>query len=294
MSPVLELYLFALLAALFWGVSPVLTKSGLVRGGTSLQGSIVVVVVGIVCYLAGLAVFGDFEGLRSISPIAVLAFTVSGVVGAVAWMASFVGVDRVGASINSAGFNTHPLFATVVAFLFLGEALSLQTTLGIVIIVVGLTVIALSKGGDRTGWSVTDLAFPIAASAAYAASNVVRRYGLTETSVTTLEAITVNSIATLIALFVYAAATGSKELLPPKEAAGPFVWSGLLSAFALFFLFEAFDRGSVAVVSALSGLSPVFATVMIAVFMADIERVTLKVVLGVLAVVGGTTLITLA
>lgn len=294
MSPVWELYLFALLAALFWGISPALTKSGLVRGGTSLQGSIVVILVGMLCYLTGLAVFGNLDGLRSISPVAMLAFTVSGGVGAVAWVAYFVGVDRIGASVNSAGFNTHPLFATIVAFLLLGEALSLQTVVGIIVIVVGLTVIALSKGGDRTGWSVVDLAFPIAASAAYAASNVVRRYGLTETSVTTLEAVTVNSIATLVALFVYAAMSGTRELLPPKKAVGPFVWSGLLSAFALFFLFEAFDRGSVAVVSALSGLSPVFATVIIAVFMADIERVTFRIVAGVLTVVGGTTLITLA
>ncbi|MFO7926006.1 MAG: EamA family transporter [Halobacteriota archaeon] len=294
MSPVSEVYLFALFAALLWGISPVFTKSGLVRGGTSLQGSLVVVFVGTLCYVAALAIVGGLSNLPSISPIALLVFASSGVAGALSWMSYFVGVDRVGASINTAGFNTHPLFATVVAFLILGETLSVQTALGILTIVVGLTVIATSKGGDRAGWSVADLTFPLLSSGAYAVSNVVRRFGLTRTDVTTLEAVTVNSIATLAALFVYAAVTRDTRLVPPKETVRPFVLSGLLSALAFFFLFEAFDRGSVAVVSALSGLSPVFATVIVAVFLADVERVTRGIVTGVVLVVGGATLITLA
>ncbi|MFC4248771.1 EamA family transporter [Natribaculum luteum] len=289
-----DVYLFALLAALFWGASPVLTKSGIVRGGTSLQGSLVVVAVGTICYFASLAVLGDVTDLLSLSPIAVLVFTSSGAAGAVAWMASFTGVDRVGASINSAGFNTHPLFATVIALLFLGEAMSLQTTFGIVVIVVGLTVVATSKGGDKAGWDIAELVFPLSAAAAYAVSNVVRRYGLTRTSVTTLEAITVNAIATLAALLVYAAVARDRQLVPPVDALRPFIWSGLLSAFALFFLFEAFARGSVAIVSALSGLSPVVATVVSAVVLTDIERVTLGIATGVSLVVCGATLITLA
>ncbi|MFB6155521.1 MAG: EamA family transporter [Haloferacaceae archaeon] len=294
MGPVPDVYLFALLAALLWGASPVLTKSGIVRGGTSLQGSLVVVTVGVICYLGGLVAVGGVGGLLSLSPVALLVFTVSGTAGAVAWLSSFVGVDRVGASINSAGFNTHPLFATVIALLALGEALSLQTTAGIVVIVVGLTVVATSKGGDREGWRVSDLVFPLSASAAYAFSNVVRRYGLTRTSATTLEAITVNALATLLALLVYATVTRDRRLVPPVGAFRAFAVSGLLAAFALFFLFEAFARGSVAVVSALSGLSPVVATVVTAVFLADVERVTRGVVAGVSLVVCGATLITLA
>lgn len=224
----------------------------------------------------------------------VYVFAFAGVAGALAWLTSFVGVDRVGASINTAGFNTHPLFATVVAFLLLGEKLSAQIGVGVIIIVGGLTVIGTSNGGDRAGWSPIDLAFPLLASAAYAVSNVVRRFGLTQTDVTTFEAITINSIATLGALFAYAAVTRDIQLLPPKEAMRPFVLSGLFSGFALLSLFEAFNRGSVAVVSALSGLSPVFATVIAAVFLADVERVTAGIVVGVLLVVCGALLIALA
>lgn len=294
MGPVSAVHLFALLAALMWGISPVFTKSGIVRGGTSLQGAVTVVAVGAGCYLVGLAVRGDIGALLTLSPLALLLFAASGTMGAAAWLASFVGVDRVGASINTAGFNTHPLFATVVALSVLGETLSLQTTFGIVVLVVGLAVVAASKGGDRSGWDLIDLVFPLSAAAAYALSNVVRRYGLTSTTVTTLEAITVNAFATLVALLVYAAATSDRQLVPPRDSLRAFVSSGFLSAVALFSLFEAFARGSVAVVSALSGLSPVVATVVSAVFLADVERVTLGVVTGAGLVVCGATLITIA
>jgi drug/metabolite transporter (DMT)-like permease len=47
-------------------------------------------------------------------------------------------------------------------------------------------------------------------------------------------------------------------------------------------------------VSALSGLSPVVATIVAAVLLADVERVTRGVVAGAALVVCGTTLITLA
>jgi uncharacterized membrane protein len=294
MAPSTDVYFFALLPALLWGINPIFNKKGIVRGGTPLQGALVVVSVGVGCYLLGLTLLGDIFGMASLSLSGVFIFLLSGVVGAGAWLASFIGVDRVGASISTAGFNTHPLFATAVALVFLGEQLSTQTVLGIVILVGGLTLVGVSKGGDRSGWELYELVFPLSASAAYALSNVVRRYGLTRTDITTLEAITINASATLVVLLIYAAVTRDRKIVPPPASRRAFALSGLLSAGALFFLFEAFDRGSVAVVSALSGLSPAFATIVAAVLLADVERVTRGVVAGAALVVCGTTLITLA
>jgi uncharacterized membrane protein len=293
MSVPAELFVFSLAPALLWGISPTFTKRGLVGGGTSLQASVVVVTVGAVCYWLGLVALGDPSHLRMLSVRSVAIFSVSGVVGAVAWLASFTGVKRVGASVNTAGFNTHPLFATLVAFVWLRETLSVQTVVGIGVVVVGLATVAASKGGDRGGWRRRDLAFPVLAAIAYSVSNVVRRFGLTTTTARTLEAIAINAVATLVVLLVYAAVVREQRVLPPRSSLYNFLVSGTLSAFALFFLFEAFARGPVAIVSALSGLSPVVATLVAAVTLSDVERVTAGVVAGAAFVVVGATLITL-
>lgn len=289
-----SVYVLSLVAALLWGVGPSLTKRGIVNGGTSLQGSLVVVGVGLVCYLAVTAVTGGLAGLSRLSPTTYAVFLTSGALGAFSWLVYFAAVDRLGASVGEAGFTTHPLFATVVAFVVLGEALSPLTALGVTVVVAGLVVVAASDGGDREGWRLYELGFPLSAAAAHAVSNVVRRFGLTRTPVTTLEAITVNVVATFLVLLLYAAATRQRALRPSPGSFRYFLGSGLVSAVAFLLLFEAFARGSVAVVSAIAGLAPVFATVVAAVFLADVERVTRGVLAGVTLVFAGVVLITTA
>lgn len=290
-----DVVLYSLIPAVMWGLSPTFTKRGIVRGGSSLQASVVVVAVGVICYGVGLAFVGRLTSLGTLSPTVWLVFTGSGIAGAVAWLASYTGVDKVGASVNSAIFNSHPLFATVIALFSLGEALSPQTAVGIMVLVIGLLLVADSKGGNRGGWARSYLVFPIIASGAYAISNVVRRYGLTMTSVTTLEAITINAVVTFVILILYGSVRRETSILPPSfDAFRAFAISGFLSAVALFFLFEAFARGPVAIVSALSGLSPVIATLVTAVMLSDVEKVTRRVIAGACLVVVGAALISLA
>lgn len=290
----LDVYLLAILPAILWGISPILSKRGMDLGGTSLRAAVVVVAVGTVLYwLVLFAVSNPLARLPTLALPTVVIFLLSGVFGAAVWFASYTGVERVGASVNSAGFNTHPLFATVLALVWLREALTVQTLAGIGVLIAGLVLIGLSNGGDVTGWSLRDLAFPLAAASAYAVSNVIRRYGLTTTSATTLEAITINTTATLVALVVYLLYDGRGSLnAPSKLVDAYFVASGILSAGALFFLFEAFDRGSVAVVSALSGTSPIFAVAFTYVLISDLERVTRRVTVGASLIVAGAVLIT--
>lgn len=289
-----DVYVFALLPAILWGVSPILSKRGMELGGTSLRASVVVVAVGTTTYwLVVSATSSPLAVFASLPPSTVGVFLVSGGVGAIVWFASYVAIDRVGASVSSAGFNTHPLFATVLALVWLDEALGPLTIAGIVVLIAGLVLIGLSEGGDVTGWRVWELVFPLSAAAAYAVSNVVRRYGLTRTSATTLEAITINSTATLVVLLAYLLYDGTESVRPPSRLVDVyFAGSGLLSAGALFFLFEAFDRGSVAVVSAVSGTSPIFAVLFTYALLSDIEAVTARIVAGAVLVVVGAVLIT--
>ena len=290
-------YALALVPALLWGFSPVLSKRGMAAGGTSLQASVTVVIVDSTLFLIALAVLQGGDAFAGLTMETLGVFVLAGVFGtALGRLATFAGVDRVGASVNSAGVSARPLFATMLAVVFLGEAASLSTAVGIVVLVAGLASLALAKGGDISGWEPYELLFPIAAAGFFAVGNVLRRYGLTSSDVTSLEAVALNELAAMVVLFGYALARGrvGEVLGSPRETWGYFAASGTITAVALLSLFAAFGHpeGVVAVVDPLAATAPLFTTVFAYYLLGDLERVTRGVVIGAALVVLGVALVT--
>ncbi|MFC4439795.1 MULTISPECIES: DMT family transporter [Natrialbaceae] len=293
----LEVLALALVPAILWGFAPIFDKRGMAAGGGSVQASLVVVVVELICYwLAIAALYGRsaFAGL-TLEVLAVFAF--AGVIGtALGRITIFVGVDRVGASLNSTILSTRPLFATLIALAFLGEPLGPITGLGIVILVAGVSTLTLSKGGDLGGWRPRDLLWPIAAAATFAVANVSRRYGMLETPISALEAVAINETAGLIVLVGYALAVrGTAVLSRPRETYRYFTGSGLLTTVAMLSLMAALglEEGRIAVVDPLVATAPLFTLLFAAALLRDLERVTRGVVAGAALVVVGAVLITI-
>jgi len=291
----LGVYALPLLTAVLWGFTPILDRRGMDGGGSSLQASLVVVVVDSTLYwLALVALRGSLPAL----PLATLGiFAAAGVVGtALGRLAVFAGVARVGASVSSAGTSARPLFAAALAVVWLGEPITTPTALGIVAVVGGLVALSLSRGGDLGGWSARDLAFPVGAAAFFAVGNVVRRYGLTRTAIDPLAAVAVNETAALLALAGYALVRGRGDVLrAPRRTYGYFAVSGALTAVALLSFFAAFalPAGRVALVDPLEATAPLFTIVFAAALLGDVERVTRGVVAGAVLVVVGAVLVTL-
>lgn len=286
----------ALAAAAIWAVSMIMLKRGLAAGGTIIQGSVAVAGVDTVVYWATigtLAVGGSSFSGFSIAVVPI--FIASGVIGTtIGRVLSFDGIDRVGASVNSAAISTRPLFATLLALAFIGEAVSPEILAGIVILVAGLVVLARSKGGDLRGWQPHELAFPILAAVTFATSDVLRRFGLTETAVSPLEAVAFHETAGWLGLLAVAAWRYDLGV-PPRPALLAFGASGVLNAVSLLLYFQALAMpgGSVAVVTALVGTAPLFVTALGAVMLADLERITRGVVVAAVLVVTGAALITI-
>lgn len=291
-----DVYALSLVPAVLWGFSPILSKRGMAAGGGSVQAALVVVVVDSIVYWTVLLAVSGTDPFDGVDATAFAIFFVAGLIGtAVGRVAVFAGVHRVGASINSAGISARPLFATFIALVWLGEPVGPLTGIGVVVLVAGLVVLAVSKGGDLAGWRPRDLAFPLAAALAFAVGNVMRRFGLTTTAVTTLQAVTVNETAALIGLVAFAVATRGRGVFDaPRRTYLYFTGSGLLTALALLALFEALDRGPVAVVDPLAGTAPLFTTVFAALLLGDLERVSKGVVAGAALIVVGAGLITVA
>ncbi|MFB6198072.1 MAG: EamA family transporter, partial [Halobacteriaceae archaeon] len=205
---------------------------------------------------------------------------------------SVTGVHRVGASINSAGISTRPLFATLLAAAWLGETVTAVTIVGIVILVSGLVVLTTSKGGDISGWDPIHLVYPLAAAAAFGFGNVLRRLGLQGANVTLLEAVAINEFAALVVLASYAVWQDREDVMQaPRSTYAYFAGSGTITAVALLSLFAALQIGRVVVVDPLAATAPLFTTVFAAVFLRDLEQVTRGVVAGAVLVVAGVALI---
>ena len=287
-------FLLAFVPALLWGLSPIFSKRGMAGGGSSLQAALTVVVVDSTLYAAALIALEGGAIVATLTPASVALFVSAGVVGtALGRLAVFAGVDRVGASINSAVISTRPFFAGLLAVLFLGEPVSAVTVAGIVVLVVGLVVLALSRGGDLTGWRPRELLYPLAAAAAFGVGNVARKFGLdTFADVSVLDAVALNELGGLVALAAYAVAKGRTDVLQaPRRTYGYFATSGTITAVALLSLFAALRVGRVVIVDPLVATAPLFTLVFAAVFLRDLERVTSQLLVGVVLVVVGVVLI---
>lgn len=290
-----SVYLLALLPAVLWGFTPILSKRGMAGGGSSLQAALVVVAVDSTLYASALFVVQGVDWFVSLSLWGFALFFVSGVVGtALGRLAVFTGVDRVGASINSATISSRPLFATILAIVFLGEGVGTATIVGIVVLVAGLAVLALSQGGDLSGWERTDLLYPLAAAVMFGAGNVARRYGLvTFPDITLLEAVALNEFGALVALGAYLLVAGRWDIFhAPKRTYAYFTGSGTITAVALLSMFAALQQGRVAIVDPLVATAPLFTPIFAVIFLRDLERVTKGVIGGAALVVLGVTLIT--
>jgi len=290
-----EVVSLAILTAVGWGASDPLSKMGMEHGGTPFQASLTVIFVSVVVYWGALLI----QGLSpmALAPWVVGLFIVTGLVAtSLARVLSYTGIQRAGASVSTATVNTRPVWATVMAVAFLGEAITAQAILGILFVVAGLIALAFSEGGDITGWNNVDLLFPLAAALIFAVGNVTRRFAFTETNTTALQGVAINETAGLVGLLVYLLYRHGNDfdsfLRAPKRAYAYFVGCGLLSAFSLFVLFAALSRGRVVIVDPLSSPTSLFAILFTALFLRGIEVITRQLIVGAVLVVVGVVLMT--
>lgn len=290
----LDVVALALLPALLWGFEPIVSKRGLNAGGQSMQAAVTAIVMSTVFYwLALFAVQGPSRLMEGVDAASIGVFVVAGLVGtAVGRLGMFAGIHRVGASISNAAMNVRPLFATAIALVWLGEPVGPLVGVGVVVLVAGLLLLTVSKGGDLGSWKPRHLLIPLAAALAFAFGNVIRRFGFTTTDVGVLQAVTINETTALIALGGYVLVRNREALTePPRVTYRYFAVSGSITAVALLSLFAAFERGPVAVVDPIAALAPLFTTFFAYFLLRDVERITRGIVAGVALVVIGVALI---
>mgnify|MGYP001360458494 CR=1 FL=1 len=285
----IDVYLAALAAAIVWGIDPILSKRGMAYGGHPLQAAFAIISIGTIIFWVALFLTQGSNAILGISPRIAIIFLAGGLLGTTLGRISFyIGIDKVGASIAGIGASTLPAFAAILALFFLNEPLSILHSLGILLVIIGLSLLATSKGGNISGWSFKDLSLPIFAGFAFGLGQVIRRYGLVETPATVLQAIALNDTAAFLGLFSFLLFYRRDLLsLPPLPATIRFVAAGIISSLGLFLAFTALDIGRVAIVSTLISTAGLFTVLLSFLFLRDLELITKKVAIGAIFVAVG-------
>jgi uncharacterized membrane protein len=293
-SPQATVFLLALTVAVTWGFSPILEKRGLSRGGNPVQASVVFVGVSVFLYWATLLVFRGGSSLTSLNTLVVSVFGVAGFIGtALGRVAIFEGVKRVGPSISSAGVSARPVFSGALAWVWLGERLTVSQLTGITVLVVGLVLLSVSDGGDIGGWNRSDLLLPVGAAGFFGLGFVIRRFGLSEFDITPLQAVAVNETAALLSLILFASLNTDTKFNTSKKSYIYFILAGVITAIGLLAFFTALSipEGKVASVDPIAATAPLFTVFFSRLSSRTPEKITRRLLLGLVLTVLGAILI---
>jgi drug/metabolite transporter (DMT)-like permease len=273
----------ALLSSVFLGTAVVLANVGL-RYLHPARGALVSIPSTTVAYwlLAPFLLHG--EGWNA------AAFAIFAAVGvvfpAVVTLLNFASNRITGPTIAGTVSSTTPLFAVLIAIVFLGEPLTIAASAGTAAIVLGVIAFAGRGAGGARAWTAWAILLPLAGAAIRGGAQAVVKGGLAlwpEPFVAVLVGYTM-SCATIFA--------AGRALVP--ESAAPFNRRGVLwfasvgacNGAGILAMYAALARSQVSVVSPLVATYPLFTLALSALFLRD-EKFGPRVLLGVALTVAG-------
>ncbi len=203
----------------------------------------------------------------------------------------YVGITRIGVARAGTLRGTSPLFALMLALIFLHERPTILVYAGTLFTVASIWLLS-SRDGGPGAWKFIDLLLPLSAAFFSALSQNLRKAGLL-IDPDPVPAAAITTSTSLAIFVVFLLATGKISLVKPHKKSLPFFGSAaLVSASAQLLNFVALDTGQVSVIVPLLNTSPLFTVLLGSLFLRDLEKINLRVLLGVLLMVAGMAIIT--
>jgi transporter family protein len=266
--------LYAVIAGLFWGTSPVLVKRGLAHSNVSAatliqQGTILVTLV------VATLVEGDLVA-KNISLSALLVFSVTGVVGAYLGRTLFVkSIDQIGAARAQSLNNSSPLITVFLAALVLGERLSFYVIAGVVLIVSGIFFVTdPESNADGTARRTLTLTSALA-TLCYGIVPVMKKIGTDFGGPPVLGALVMH--ATGLVLLVTLGSLLKIELKRqkvPLDSLICFIAAGILYAIGSTFTFKALIYAPASIAAPIWSAQPIVSFLLVKALLKGIEEVT--------------------
>jgi drug/metabolite transporter (DMT)-like permease len=274
-------------SALFFGALAVTIRFALARGIDAEAASrVTTVLAGVIC--ASLAfVTGDFSGVvwSDTWPFFVTGLFAPGI-SQILFTRS-VGV--IGPSRTAIAVGISPVLSGAIAVTVLGEPLHIALVLGTLFVVGGGTLLVSERGGPAAMLSL-GIALSLGAALLFSVRDNLVRWAARGSEVPGFVAATASLVsATLVILIVVMSRPNARERI--RQAARPFVPSGLVYGVSYACLYSAFDRGRVTIVAPLVATESLFAVLISIVVLRRSERIGPRLLFAAALVVGGGALI---
>jgi uncharacterized membrane protein len=282
---------YALANAFLFALHNMFTKKGLrySNPATAVISSLLINIV----FLWGVSIL--FVPLSSLTSASILIFVVVGLFQpGLTRLLTYKGIDALGVAITDPIRATTPLFSAIMAIIFLGEKITVPIIVATLTIMAGITLLSWRSGSLKLVGSAVFLWYPIAASALAGASQVARKFGLAAVPHPFLAAAVTASSSFVVSILTLWYVEKSEETWKMnRHCFWWFLAAGVTISLGMTCIYYALDLGKVSVVIPISSTGPFFSLVFAALFLRDVERVTLKIVLAAAMIVGGVLVLTL-
>jgi len=275
--------LLGALSAFLFGAMTVLVRLALARGVPAPAGTLFTIFPACLVTAAVAAAHGEWN-VTTAWPFVFAGLLAPGT----AQILFTFGVRDAGASRTSVTVGTAPLFAVVTALVFLDEPLVAGLVLGAALIVTGGIVLA-SERSTPEHFKRIGLVYALVGTVAFASRDTFIRWLIDDATDVdpTLAAFVTMLTGTLVAL-AFALATRTRLT---AKAARAFVPAALCYGLSYVFLFEAFARGRVSIVSPIVATESLWGVTISWLVLRRSENVGRKLVMGAALVVSGGVLI---
>ena len=282
----MDAVLLGLLAGVLFGAMTVAVRAGLLRGGDSALGGVVITgsAFVIAAALAVPSVAAEGLDLDTLLPFAAIGFFVPGL----SQLLFILAVRYAGPSRAAILIGTAPLGSVLLAMALLDEPLRPALLAGTGLIVAGGAALALDPGRPA-GFRGIGVVLALACAALFAGRDNAVRWIARGDDVPPLQATALTLLAATLATALYVAVTRRDVTAPVvRRTARAFVASGVLLAFAYAALVTGFDRGDVGIVAPLNATQSLWGIAFAALVYGQREAIGRRTVLAsALIVLGG-------
>ena len=284
--------ILALFSSFLIGATTILMKKAIERANPTSAMLMVTLVGTIVLLLISIFTIP----VNYLNSASIIYFVVGGVFSPalVRWL-YFISLDRIGPSVSSSILATGPAFTAIMALVFLKEKITLQISLGIILIIAGIVIFELDLNNEKGigKRSRKDLAFPLLAAFLFSFAVVARKMGLNILNSPIL-GVTVGFVTSLV---IYAGmCLVSKKLRASisiaKKDLPYFCGAGIFLTAAWLVMFYALSMGDAIIVTPLANLHPLVVLLLSYFFFFFVEKISKGILIGTCAVVLGVLLIT--
>lgn len=278
---------FSFQAALCFSIAHILIRRGLVESN-AMTGSFISLFMSAVVLWALVPFAGSISVLWT---PAVLIFVASGILApGIGRTLSYVGIEKIGVARSVPVANSSPIFASVFAVVFLAEDWVLQNIVGTVLVISGVVSLSMAKPAQGE-WRKLDIVYPLIGAIAFGASAILRKAGLGFIDIPLLAAAVTAGSAVIFSFALLQIQGGREAFKITRRSASWLTAAGLFNTAAMLSVFYALSHGKVVVVEPLVSANPVLTLLLTAIFLRDVEALSLRVIIGALLTVTGTILV---